>query len=324
MSYNRDNFIRVRKEFEEKAAKDREEADSRRAEIHEKLPEVRGIDAELMRISTDMVGAALGGQSARETVEALKARADSLRSARDEILVRNGYPSDYTSVRYECEKCRDTGFDGVYVCSCMKRRLILAEYESSGIGSLMKTQSFDTFDLSYYGGGTDVSRRMAYLFSECVDYAKNFDPKTSPNLLMIGATGLGKTHISTSIAKAVIDRSFNVRYDTAQNVFADFEHERFDRNRYDDQTSPTAKYMEAELLIIDDLGTEMTNSFTVSCLYNLINTRVNSGLPMIINTNLSMDELRKRYSDRIASRLFGEFRPLMFVGDDIRMQKLKQ
>lgn len=318
MSYNRENFIRVRREFEKKAAQDREDADRRRAEIHEKFPEVKSIDDELLRLQSDIVGAVIRGGNVSGTAEKLREQAASLRAARAGILKSGGYPEDYTQIRYECAKCRDTGFDGIKVCSCMKKRLILAEYESSGIGRLMETQSFDTFDLSYYR----VSDNMAVVLKACREYAENFDTKTSPNLLFIGKTGLGKTHLSTSIARVVIDRSYDVRYETAQNLFSDFEYERFGRQPADEIGKKTDSYFDCELLIIDDLGTEMTNSFTVSCLYNLINTRVNCGRPMIINTNLEADELNRRYSDRITSRLLGGFSIMRFTGTDIRQQKL--
>ena len=317
MSYNRENFIRIRREFENKVREDREAAEKRRAELYDKIPEISEIDAALASLSAEIVSALIN-RSAAVSIDNLKDQALKLREARDALLIQNGYPADYTDIRYECDKCQDTGFVGIKVCSCMKRRLILAEYESSGIGKLMETQSFDTFDLSYYHG----AENMNLVFKACREYADLFDPKKSPNMLFIGKTGLGKTHLSTSIARVVIDKSYDVRYETAQNLFSDFEYERFNRSPADEAGGRTSKYYECELLIIDDLGTEMTNSFTVSCLYNLINTRVNSGLPMIINTNLDKDELNRRYSDRITSRLFGGFRIMMFTGTDIRQQKL--
>lgn len=318
MGYNRENFIRIRREFEEKVRNDRESAEKRKEELYGKIAELREIDSALASLSAEMVAAVLRGGNVRENAEKIRDQALSLKAARDALLVQNGYPADYTDIKHECEKCGDTGFVGVKVCSCMKRRLIMAEYESSGIGRLMETQSFDTFDLSYYKGSVDMER----VFGACRDYAVKFDPKSSPNLLFIGRTGLGKTHLSTSIAKAVIDKAYDVKYETAQNIFSDFEYDRFNRSYSEEPGARTGKYFQCELLIIDDLGAEMTNSFTVSCLYNLINTRVNSGLPMIINTNLDADELNKRYSDRVTSRLLGGFTIMRFTGTDIRQQKL--
>ena len=138
-------------------------------------------------------------------------------------------------------------------------------------------------------------------------------------------TGLGKTHLSSACAKAVIDRGFDVVYESAQNIFSDFEYERFNRGyNTDAQNEKTARYFETDLLIIDDLGTEVTNQFTTACLYNIVNTRMCTGKGMIINTNLKKEELVAKYQDRITSRLFGEFEICLFMGKDIRSQKLRR
>ena len=142
--------------------------------------------------------------------------------------------------------------------------------------------------------------------------------------MFYGTTGLGKTHLSTAIAKEVIDRGFDVVYTTAQDMFEAFEGVKFSRNYSSSQDNQTDKFFECDLLIIDDLGTEFSNQFTVSCLYNLINTRINSEKPMIINTNLNQNDLRERYADRITSRLFGEFSVMCFFGKDIRLKKLDE
>ena len=210
------------------------------------------------------------------------------------------------------------------MCRCMREKLIAAGYESSGIGSLIKTKTFDNFDLSYQKHDPQAYEVLAANYEICKSYAEGFECPGGKNLLLMGNTGLGKTHLSTAIAGRVIGRGFDAVCETAQNVFSDFEFERFNRpyGSADSEPVRTGKYFECDLLIIDDLGTEMTNQFTVSCLYNLINTRLNHGRPMIINTNLSRDELRKRYADRITSRLFGEFCPLRFIGKDVRELKL--
>jgi DNA replication protein DnaC len=189
---------------------------------------------------------------------------------------------------------------------------------------LIKTQSFETFDISFYKDDKKASANIDTILSACRSYADEFSAGSRSNLLFRGSTGLGKTHLSTSIAKVVIERGYDVVYDTAQNIFTDFESERFSHN-YNNGGSEklTARYLDCDLLIIDDLGAEMSNQFTVSCLYNIINTRINFDRSAIINTNLTWDELRRRYSDRITSRLFGEFKPYEFIGSDIRAKKLR-
>ena len=151
------------------------------------------------------------------------------------------------------------------------------------------------------------------------DFAESFD-KTGKNLLFIGGTGLGKTHLSTAIAARAIERGFDVVYETAQNVIADFEYDRF-KSGYGESESRSERYLACDLLIMDDLGAELTNQFTVSSLYNIINTRINLGKSMLISTNLGQKNLFERYDERITSRLFGEFDPYLFRGVDIRRQK---
>lgn len=321
--YNRDNFVRIRHEFEQKSMKAKDDAYRRQEELHRKLPDLRAIDSALadtgLRLMREI---ACGKNKLGERISRLRAENEQLQRDRAECLKYYGYPPDYTDVHYDCELCGDTGFVGTKVCRCMRAALIEAGYESSGIGNLLKTQSFETFNTEYYRFDARAYENIKNVLSLCRSYADNFTEKNHSSLLLLGATGLGKTHLSTSIAKVVIERGYDVVYDTAQNVFADFEYERFGKAPSGGENERTRRYFECDLLIIDDLGTEMTNQFTVSCLYNLINTRLNSDRSIIINTNLARDELRKRYSDRITSRLFGEFSPLVFIGRDIREQKL--
>jgi DNA replication protein DnaC len=205
----------------------------------------------------------------------------------------------------------------------MRRDLVMAGYESSGIGKLIAKQNFENFDLSYYRG--TEHEQMERVLATVKSYAETFREAGGRNLLFIGMTGLGKTHLSSACAKAVIDRGFDVVYESAQNIFSDFEYERFNRGyNTDAQNEKTARYFETDLLIIDDLGTEVTNQFTTACLYNIVNTRMCAGKGMIINTNLKKEELVAKYQDRITSRLFGEFEICLFVGKDIRSQKLER
>lgn len=300
-----------------------EEMSKRREdEIHEAIPECAEIDAELRATSMNILAIASSGENIEEKMAKLRERTDALRARRAALLKGAGYPEDYTAVRFECPKCSDTGYVGLNVCECLRRAVMLAEIEDSGIGSLVKTQTFDTFDLSYYDG---EARKYAELnYKALKKFAEEFDPEKPKNYLLMGNTGLGKTHLSTSVAKAVIESGHSVVYDTIDNILADFVNERF--ARADEKTVTLEdiqnRYYKSDLLIIDDLGCESVNQFSVSCIYNLINTRINNRKSTIINTNLSYDELRGVYADRITSRLFGEFSPLVFKGRDIRQQKL--
>lgn len=323
MGYNKENYARIRKEYADKNLRAKEAAQRRADELHAKYPELLKIDRVLAETGLKIFHESMKGREGLEKrIEKLRESNEELCAARGIYLESIGYPKDYTSVKYECEICKDTGFVGTKICQCMRRDLILAGYESSGIGKLMQTQSFDSFDLNYYGRSSAERKNMGLILEACREYAKNFSESSGESLFFCGTTGLGKTHLSTAIAKAVIDRGFDVVYDTAQNILSDFEYERFGRGYGDNSQSHTDKYFDCDLLIIDDLGVEVSNQFTVSCLYNIINTRINNSKSMIISTNLVQNEIRARYNDRITSRLFGDFMVLKFVGKDIRMQKV--
>ncbi len=313
--YNYENYARVKSEIEERRARAESEADMRSAELREKSAEIKEIDRELSSTGPRLFRAALAG----EDLTPIRARNEELNKARREIIKSLGYPEDYTDVRYTCQKCSDTGYiKGEQVCSCLREALIKATIASSGIGNLIEKQSFDNFELGIYSYDENVYNRMKYNFEEAKKYASDFK-KNRANLLFVGKTGTGKTHLTTAIARDVIKQGFDVIYDTTQNVLNDFETDRF-KNGYSNAENRSDKYLECDLLILDDLGTEFITNFTVSCLYNLINTRGNRGLATIISTNLSPEELSKKYEDRIYSRLVGTgYRVLLFNGRDIRI-----
>ena len=304
--------------FAEKRRRAESEYERRCTEVNDAVPGVKEIDEELRATSVNLLNAILSGEDVEAKLAELKARNKALRERKAEMLKAAGYPADYTDVHFECEKCSDTGFVGTKVCECLKKEVAMAALEDSGIGKLAKTQGFDTFDFSYYTGRDLEAAR--HNFNTLKDFADNFSPDFSKNYILMGATGLGKTHLSTSVAKVVIDKGYKVVYDTIDRILSDFKAERFKDTMTEEELSD--RYYNCDLLIIDDLGCEVINQFTVSCIYNLINTRVNLNKSTIINTNLTIDELREVYADRITSRMFGEFTPLLFAGMDIRRQKL--
>ena len=324
MGYNAENCKKIAEIYSNKNWNAQKEAEARREKLHMLFPEIAEIDRVLSETGVRIFAAALSGEGDIERrVAELKKANDELLAARREILVSYGYPADYSDLKFECDRCRDTGYVDGKMCSCMRRDLVMAGYESSGIGKLIAKQNFENFDLSYYRG--TEREQMERVFAAVKNYAETFREAGGRNLLFIGMTGLGKTHLSSACAKAVIDRGFDVVYESAQNIFSDFEYERFNRGyNTDTQNEKTARYFETDLLIIDDLGTEVTNQFTTACLYNIVNTRMCSGKGMIINTNLKKEELVAKYQDRITSRLFGEFEICLFMGKDIRSQKLRR
>ena len=322
MGYSRENYRLVREEYENRSLEARNAADARRSELHRVIPRTEEIDRELSATGIKLMGAALGVSHA--SVDEIRAGVVKLRAERAALLAAAGYPENYSEPHYECEKCQDTGYVDGYMCSCMKQRLIMAGYESSGIARLMQNETFDTFSLDYYADDRRNLENMRYIYQTMRRFAETFDPKSSKSIALFGGTGLGKTHLSTAAAKVIIERGFDVVYTGAIGMFSDFEKVRFGNASGRESGENTDRYFDCDLLIIDDLGSEVANQFTVSCLYDVINTRINKGLPMILSTNLRQEELRQRYWDRITSRIFGEFVTLMLTGTDVRAKKLRE
>lgn len=329
MGYSRQVIEKVKEELEQKRKNAEATAETHREEMYAKAPLLRDIETALSATGLKIYAAALEGKEGlEERISALKKENQSLLDDRARILSACGKPADYLSVHYSCPHCKDSGYNGLKMCDCMRKALIRQAYESSGLGAVLTEQSFDNFDLGFYSdikdkNGYSPRDYMTNIYEAAKDYATQFGKAgemQTKNLLFAGKTGLGKTHISTAIAKCVIDKGYDVVYDTVQNVLHTYELQTFAHNEQAAQT--TERYAECALLILDDLGTEFKTGFTSSTLYNLINLRLMSGSPMIINTNLdSTEQLRKQYDDRILSRLIGNFRTFLFVGEDIRLKR---
>ena len=311
--YGYTNYQKIKAEIEQKRLLAVAKADERNEMLRDRSEKIREIDREMMATGLKLFRAACVGAD----IEPIKERNRELAKMRKEALSELGYPEDYTEVHYSCEKCSDTGFIDGKMCSCFREALIKENIKSSGMGVLIEKQSFEKFVIDSTLPEEERAR-LERIVKTAKDYADNFSTGNK-NLVFLGTTGTGKTHISTAIAADVIKQGYDVVYDTAQNIFSDFEFDRF-KNGYGREESRCDKYMECDLLIIDDLGTEFSSQFTLSCLYNLINTRQNRGLGTIISTNLDADDLSERYEARIYSRLLGEnCKVLPFDGVDHRL-----
>lgn len=324
MSYNRQNYIRISEEYRSKYRAAEIRADERTNEIHMLVPEIAKIDAQLSGLSSNIMAAVMNGkENIADAIERIRKNNVEMQQKRRELLVGNGYSADYTEPHYECSKCGDTGFVDNTICDCMKQALILAGYESAGIAPLIGKCNFESFSLDYYRTSPEHYERMKTVFEKIHSYAEGFNMK-SGNLLLVGGTGLGKTHLSVAVAKRVVEKGYDVVYSPATAMLSDFEYQRFGNSASGSESADTSRYFNCELLVIDDLGTEVNNQFTTNCLYNIINARLNSGLPTVISTNLVSNELRSRYWDRITSRIFGEYNIMAFLGKDVRMQKISR
>ncbi len=327
MPYNREAYARLRAEYETKYLRAQEAADLRRFEVEAAIPEIAEIDRTLRLTGLSIMEAALKGGDVESRIREVREKNSELTAIRSEILAAKGYPADYTDPRYECPLCNDSGFVDCKMCSCFREQLVKAGFELSGLGARLREMSFENFRLDYYAADPSAHRRMTQIRDRMRQYADTFEAGRSESLVLFGNTGLGKTHLSAAVAARVIERGHDVFFASAVTLLSDFEFQRFG-NRQDagagEGSADTARYYDCDLLIVDDLGTEVTNQFTTSVLYNIINTRLNRRKATIISTNLSQEDFRRRYYDRITSRVLGEYQVLPFLGQDIRAQKLSR
>jgi len=317
--YKSDNYNRAKEIIDNRRSEARNQSNRRTMELELLSPELRRIGEELRKIGPTILKTACEGGD----IAPIKERNLRLNEERKAIIKALGYPEDYTEVKYTCSKCQDSGYIDIKMCSCLKELLFTEGIKSSGIGRLIEEQSFDNFDISVYDDA-EVRSNMEKVLDKARKFADGFDGKyRGRNLLFIGKTGTGKTHISTSIARAVIAKGYGVIYDSAQNIINDFENDKF-HSGYGKQENSSDKYLDCDLLIIDDLGTEFSTPFSVSCLYNIFTTRRNRGLSTIVSTNLSAEEITKKYDDRIYSRIVGsDYKVYFFQGNDYRLRKRK-
>lgn len=328
MSIDAKILSRAKRRLEEKKRAHALLRENRINEVYSKYPRIQQLDRELKGTVIDVIGLALkSAQDPSEKIAELRDLNLHLQSERIQALISAGYPPDYLDDEYICKSCHDTGYNGTELCACLKN--LYDEEMKASLSSLFKLgcETFDTFDFSWYDDtpdpATGISPRqnIEFIYEMCVQYARRFG-RDSFNLFFNGPTGLGKTFLSACIARVVSEKGFSVVYDMAFSIFSAFEEEKFAKSG--DTVSlrgELRRYLESDLLIIDDLGTEMTTAFTVSALYELLNTRLISGKKTVISSNLSLDELRRRYTPQIMSRLEGEFQVLKFCGRDIRLLK---
>lgn len=295
------------------------ETAARRAQVLQAYPRLREIDQALRQSVAGAVAAAFRkGEDTTAAIAALKEQNLALQREREWILASAELDESVLDPPPFCPHCGGSGYVGSSMCECL-RELCRQEQKKELSSLLGGKESFDGFRLDLYSTEPDpnlgVSPRqlMERTFRRCRRYAREFGAG-APSLLFTGGPGLGKTFLSACIARAVADNGFSVVYDTAGKLFSDFEAVKFGGNQQD----LTRKYLQCDLLIIDDLGTEMTTQFTQSVLYRVLNDRLLENRPVIVSTNLSDQALRQRYSAPIASRLLGAFEVCLFLGQDIR------
>lgn len=323
MAYSAEVTRRALQQLAQKKADHESRYNHRLSAAYEALPRLKEIDLALRKTMVLAAQAAFTkGIDARQAMEEVKAANLALQAERQALLEANFAPGWLDDAPL-CPHCGGSGYIGAVMCGCLKE---LCRQEQKQELSLLTTgiEQFGNFRLDYYPAEADptfgVSPRklMERNLQICQKYADSFG-SDSGNLLFVGGTGLGKTFLSACIANAAAEKGASVAYESAPNLFAKLSKNQFEG---DDQTrADCARLTDSDLLIIDDLGTELTNAFVIAALYSLVNDRLLKRKPMIISTNLNVDEIARRYSPQIASRLAGSFRGLTFVGKDIRVLK---
>ena len=323
MGYSAEVVARARARL----AQDREDraSENRRhlAQAYEAVPRIREIDIQLRSTMAMAAQAAFSqGEDPQELLQQVRRKNMLLQQERAELIALH-FEEGYLDDSPVCDRCGGNGYIGSAMCECLRE---LCSQEQKKELTLLSggRENFAQFKLEYYPDAVDsrygASPRMIMErnFRTCKNYALHFS-KEAGNLLFVGGTGLGKTFLSACIARAVADRGYSVAYETASHLFAKLEQARF--NPTEENRSEADKLSQCDLLIIDDLGTELPGQFVTAALYSLMNDRILSGKPMVISTNLNVDEAARRYSPQIASRLHGNFNRLTFVGEDIRVLK---
>ncbi len=312
----RDRLAQAR---EDRASEDRQHL----AEAYERVPRIREIDRELrMTMAQAAMAAFQAGTDGKKELEAVRDRNLALQRERARLVEEN-FEVGFLDETPICEKCGGTGYVGANMCECLRE---LCRQEQKKEVSILSgsRESFSHFRLDVYSDRVDpnygVSPRtvMEKNLRECKNYAVFFSDK-SENLLLSGNPGLGKTFLSACIARTVADRGYSVAYETAGHLFTKMERAKFGNDEQARQE--TESYTQCDLLILDDLGTEMPGQFTNVALYGIVNDRLLLGKPTIISTNLTTEDIAKRYTPQIASRLRGSFKRVPFIGDDIRLLK---
>lgn len=292
------------------------ENEKRISEINQKLPQIREINEVLYNTGKELISiiSEKNSTDVKQKIEQLRQYNLGAQDMSRKILAANGYPEDYLDIHYTCNICCDTGYNGSRFCSCFNRLCGKLSADELNKNAQLKLSSFDSFSLMYYQG--EDYQTMKKILEYTHQYASTFTPD-SGSILMFGRTGLGKTHLSLAIANTVLEKGYSVIYDSAINILRSIEKEHFSREHSSDMIDLV---METELLILDDLGTEYETPFYNATIYNILNTRLNGGRPTIISTNLDFDGIKRRYDERVVSRIVSAYKCLEFQGEDVRLQ----
>ena len=318
MAYDPRVVEAAQKRLEQRRGRAADEAAALRAELTARIPRLKEIEQTLASSLPQVTRIVLEGGDPQAIAD-IQRQNLQLQQEMADLLHQLGYAATNFEPRYTCPVCEDTGYVNGRICDCYRQ--LLREEACKRLSSLsaMKVTDFDSLDPSLYDAaedpklGTSPRQRMLDIITYCRNYAEHFTPHAD-SLLLQGATGTGKTHLSLAIARAVAEQGYSVVYGSVQPLLRRMESEHFGRAEGDSEAQLTA----CDLLVLDDLGMEFDSPFYRACIYNILNARLLEERPTVISTNLSFSAIQERYGEQVASRIIGGFQPLMCVGRDIR------
>ncbi|HZK00521.1 MAG TPA: ATP-binding protein [Tissierellaceae bacterium] len=310
--------------------RDRNERDRRRRteEVYKKIPAIKGLDEEMRKTGLEMSKAIIANPDNYEvTIKEAKERIEKLKMEKAYLLTESNIELDYMDLKYECSKCEDTGYiDGINRCNCLKQELVSQAYMMSNLEHVLEKENFKNFNINIFKDEPfedevmTPRENMLDILGISEAFINDFDSPNGDNLLFYGTTGLGKTFLCNCIAKALLDKNKIVIYQTAFTILDILEERRFGKGDKELSNYQYELLFDADLLIIDDLGTEVSNTFTNAEIFNIVNTRLLRSKKTIISTNLTPKEISDIYTDRVFSRIFDKFNPLKFYGNDLRWE----
>ncbi|NLY45937.1 MAG: ATP-binding protein [Tissierella sp.] len=310
--------------------RDHNERDRKRRvdEVYKKIPAIKRIDEEIQRTGLDMSKAIImSPKNYEEVIRKAKEIIEKLKMEKAYLLTESNIPLDYMDIRFDCEVCQDTGYvDNAKRCNCLKQEMVSRAYRMSNIEHVLEKENFKNFNINlfsdepYEGEIMTPRENMIDIVSISEGFIDNFEENNGDNLLFYGTTGLGKTYLCNCIAKSLLDKNKIVIYQTAFTILDILENRRFGKGDKELGSFQYDLLFDADLLVIDDLGTEVSNTFTNAEIFNIVNTRLLKGKKTIISTNLTPKEISDIYTDRVFSRIFDKFNPLKFYGNDLRWE----
>ena len=325
MALTNSQYDQIMRAYEAKQRTARLGLEKRKAKIHAAVPALKELDEQIASISVQQAQLLLEGD--QNALKTLKGKLSDIRDARTSLLVQAGFSPDDLMPVYECPDCQDTGYIGNRRCHCFQQAAIDLMYTQSNIKVILETENFDTFTLDYYSDtpidpstGRSPLDNAKLAVAACHSFIERFD-HSFENLFFYGFTGVGKTFLSNCVAKALMDSGHSVLYFTSFQLFHILEESKFHANS--DVKQQKEDLFACDLLIIDDLGTELTNSFSVSQLFLCLNERLLRKKSTIISSNLDLNKLFDTYSERNFSRIISNYTLLKLTGEDIRLQKRK-